>query len=85
MKKFVAILNVVAWAGFWSFGYLALTADIQKSSQMITAAVLAALGGALGLWAYFKLIRISERTGYAKRPNRADRTHLEAEFNEENP
>lgn len=27
MAKLIAILNVVAWGGFWAFGYLALTAD----------------------------------------------------------
>ena len=26
MKQVIAIANVVAWAGFWAFGYLALTA-----------------------------------------------------------
>ncbi|UYV37655.1 hypothetical protein N4R57_00595 [Rhodobacteraceae bacterium D3-12] len=77
MMQVIAILNVVAWAGFWAFGYIALSADVSQTGQMVTAAVLAAAGGALGMWAYFQLIRHSEKTGYAKRPNRADRSHLE--------
>lgn len=71
MSKLIAILNVVAWGGFWAFGYLALSADAANTSQMSIAVVLAAVGAGLGLWAYFWLIRHSEETGYAKRPNRA--------------
>ena len=81
MRKLIAIINVIAWSGFWAFGYLALSAEVTNTGQMVTAAVLAALGAALGLWAYFRLIRINEVTGYAKSPNRADRQHLEEEFN----
>ena len=77
MSKLIAIINVIAWAGFWAFGYLALTADAADTAHMMTAIVLAVVGAAIGLWAYFKLIRHSEETGYAKRPNRADRSHLE--------
>ena len=71
MTKLIAILNVVAWSGFWAFGYLAFTADVDQTGQMVTAAVLAALGGGLGMIAYFWLVRHSEETGFAKRPNRA--------------
>lgn len=71
MSKLIAILNVVAWGGFWAFGYLALSADAANTSQMSIAVVLAAVGAGMGLWAYFWLIRHSEETGYAKRPNRA--------------
>ncbi len=77
MTKLVAIINVIAWAGFWAFGYLALTADVADTAHMMTAIILAVIGAAIGLWAYFKLIRHSEETGYAKRPNRANRSHLE--------
>jgi hypothetical protein len=77
MTKLIAIVNVIAWSGFWAFGYLALSARVEDASQMVTAAILAALGGALGLWAYFRLIRHSEETGYAKRPNRAEKTEEE--------
>ena len=71
MHKLIAIVNVIAWGGFWAFGYLALTTSPADGSQMVTAALLAAAGGAVGLWAYFQLIRHSETTGYAKKPNRA--------------
>lgn len=76
MAKLVAILNVVAWSGFWAFGYLALSAGSENGGQMVTAALLAAIGAALGFWAYLWLVRYSEETGYAKRPNRAPREAL---------
>ncbi|WP_106204660.1 hypothetical protein [Aliiruegeria haliotis] len=71
MAKLVAILNVVAWSGFWAFGYLALSSGNEAGGQMMIALVLAILGAAAGLWAYMWLVRHNERTGYAKRPNRA--------------
>ena len=72
MSKLIATLNVIAWSGFWAFGYLALSADIQNTAQMVTAAILAALGGALGMVAYLWLIRHSEVTGYARKSNQLD-------------
>lgn len=66
MSKLIAILNVIAWSGFWAFGYLALTASPEAEGRMTIALLLAALGGALGMWAYFWLVRHSEATGYAK-------------------
>ncbi len=83
MPKLIAILNVVAWGGFWAFGYLALTTDTHQPGQMVTAAILAALGGALGMWAYFRLVRYTENTGYAKPARRADKSHLELNENGE--
>jgi len=71
MNQIIAILNVIAWAGFWAFGYLALSADVTETAQMTVAATLAAVGAGLGLFAYLWLVRHSEQTGYAKRPNRA--------------
>ena len=71
MQKLIAIVNVIAWAGFWSFGYLALSANVENTGQMVIAIILAALGGGTGMLAYFWLVRHSEKTGYAKRPNRA--------------
>lgn len=73
MQKLIAIANVVAWAGFWSFGYLAFTAGLDQSGQMVIAAVLAALGGGVGMLAFFWLVRHTEATGYAKPANRADK------------
>lgn len=69
MSKLIATLNVIAWSGFWAFGYLALTTDPTAQGRMTMALVLAAVGGALGLWAYFWLVRHSEQTGYAKPSN----------------
>lgn len=63
--KAIAILNVVAWSGFWAFGYLALTGGTAGGSTVI-AAILAFLGAMIGIWAYMKLVRHSEATGYSK-------------------
>ena len=76
MAKLVSILNVIAWSGFWAFGYLALTSDPASAEAMVMAAVLAALGAGLGLWAWFWLVRHSERTGYA-RPSASRPRHEE--------
>ncbi len=71
MSKLIAILNVVAWSGFWAFGYLALSSDVSQTGQITVAIVLAAIGAGLGLFAYLWLVRHSEHTGYAKPANRA--------------
>ncbi len=71
MQKLIAIGNVIAWSGFWAFGYLALTTGSAETGQMITAAILAAIGGGIGMLAFLWLVRHSEDTGLAKRPNRA--------------
>jgi len=83
MSKLIAIGNVIAWSGFWAFGYLALAADTAATGQIVTAAILAALGGGLGMMAYFWLVRHSEETGYARRPNRAVPEQHRSEFDEE--
>jgi hypothetical protein len=80
VKKAIAITNVIAWAGFWAFGYLALSADWTNTAQVTIAFVLAAIGGGLGMWAYLRLVRFSEDSGYAPAPPRADRAHLEQEY-----
>jgi hypothetical protein len=85
MKKLIAIVNVIAWSGFWAFGYLALSAEVTETRQMIIATVFAALGAGLGLWAYMRLVRHSEETGYAKPVRRAVPEHLrETATGEEN-
>ena len=68
MAKIIAILNVVAWSGFWAFGYIALTTEPANGRQMVIAAILAVAGAFVGIWAYLKLVRHSERTGYATPP-----------------
>ena len=80
MQKLIAILNVVAWGGFWAFGYLALTAGAEGGGRVVVATLLAALGGALGIWAYLWLVRHSEATGYARPANRARRAHDEIDM-----
>lgn len=71
MTKFIAILNVIAWSGFWAFGYIALTSDVSDPSRMTTAAILAFVGAVMGVFAYLWLVRHTEETGYADAPSRA--------------
>ncbi len=65
MKKLVAIACVVSWSGFWAFGYLALSVGVEHSGQLVTAAILAALGLFTGVFTYVKLARDSD-TGHWK-------------------
>lgn len=67
MTKLIAILNVVAWGGFWAFGYVALTTHSANTNQIVVAVMLAFAGAVAGLFAYSWLARHSEATGYAKR------------------
>jgi hypothetical protein len=39
MKKLIAVICVVSWAGFWAFGYLALSAQDYDSGQVMLAAL----------------------------------------------
>lgn len=55
MNKLVAILCVISWSGFWAFGYLALSADSHDQGQVVTAAILAAVGFLTGAFAYMRL------------------------------
>ncbi len=71
MQKLIAIVNVIAWGGFWAFGYLAFSTEPHQTGQMVIAATLAAMGGGLGMLAFLWLVRHSERSGYAKPANRA--------------
>jgi len=57
MTKLVALICVISWAGFWAFGYLALSADLSNSRQVTIAAVLAAMGFISGTFAYIALGR----------------------------
>ena len=72
MTKLFAIINVIAWVGFWAFGYIALTSDDLTESQLVIAAILAFAGLAMGILAYMKLVRASEASGYAKGSNQLD-------------
>ncbi|WP_371039241.1 MULTISPECIES: hypothetical protein [unclassified Rhodosalinus] len=67
MGKLIAIANVVAWSGFWAFGYLALAAAGELSGgQIAVAALLAFAGLATGVTCWLWLARAAEATGYAK-------------------
>ena len=70
MIKFAATLNVIAWGLFWCFGALALTNAPAQTGLIVTEALIAALAGGVGLLCYFRCVRHSEITGYAKAPNR---------------
>lgn len=69
--KFTAVLNVIAWAGFWAFGYLALTADPANGHQVLIAGALAALGGGIGMVTFLRCSRHCDATGYSKTYKRA--------------
>lgn len=66
MTKFVATLNVIAWAGFWAFGFLAFTADPSDTRSILIAGGLAALGGGVGIYTFLRCARHCETTGYTK-------------------
>ncbi len=72
MKKLIAIINVIAWSGFWAFGYLAVTADGLTESQLVIAALLAFGGLVTGVFAYMRLVQASEASGYARKSNQLD-------------
>lgn len=78
MPKLIAILNVIAWSGFWAFGYLALTGEGYSPMQITIAAILAAAGLFTGVLTYLRLVRISERSGYAKPSNRTTKDARDA-------
>ncbi|MEC7764692.1 MAG: hypothetical protein VX874_22505 [Pseudomonadota bacterium] len=78
MTKLIAIANVIAWSGFWAFGYLALSAPSNAGNQTVIALILAALGAGIGLVCWFQLVRHTEATGYARPANRVPE-HLKTE------
>lgn len=57
MKKLIALVCVVSWAGFWAFGYLALSAENFSEGQVTLAALLAFAGMISGVFAYMWLVR----------------------------
>lgn len=69
MMKLIAIVNVIAWSGFWAFGYLALSAESFSEPQIVTAALLAAAGLFTGIIAYLRLAHAAEASGYAQKSN----------------
>ncbi|GAB1479835.1 hypothetical protein MASR2M74_24030 [Paracoccaceae bacterium] len=57
MNKLIALVCVISWAGFWAFGYLALSANSADGRQMMTAALLAGVGFLTGTFTYMTLAR----------------------------
>lgn len=57
MKKLIAMICVISWAGFWAFGYLVLSAQDFDSRQVMLAALLAFVGMVSGVFAYMWLAR----------------------------
>ncbi len=57
MRKFVAIICVISWTGFWAFGYLALAADPADGNRTTVAILLAAVAFLVGVFTYMKLAR----------------------------
>jgi predicted RND superfamily exporter protein len=70
--KAIAIINVIAWAGFWAFGFLALNGQGYSTAELMTAAMLAAAGLITGLLTYLRLSRGAEGSGYAQKTNQLD-------------
>ncbi len=59
MNKLIAFMNVIAWSGFWAFGYIALTgAGEMTSSRVFIAAALAGAGFLTGMFTYIKLCNV---------------------------
>lgn len=69
--KFTAVLNVIAWGGFWAFGYLALTENPANSHEILIAGALAALGGGVGVFTFLRCARSCDTTGYSETYKRA--------------
>ncbi|MDK3016791.1 hypothetical protein [Pseudodonghicola flavimaris] len=67
MRKLIAIINVIAWSGFWAFGYIAITTRELTAAQMTTAAIIACLGFLTGVLAYLKLCRGAVDSGIEPR------------------
>ncbi len=57
MRKLIAIVCVISWTGFWSFGYLALAADPADANRTTVAIVLAAVAFLIGVFTYMRLAR----------------------------
>ena len=77
MTKLIAILNVIAWSGFWAFGYLAVAAEGLSVAQWRIAALLALGGLVMGALAWALLVRAARASGYARKHNQLDATARE--------
>jgi len=84
MKKLIAVVNVVAWSGFWAFGFLAFAHGAHPESHVIIALVLAFFGLVVGVVAYRYLIRAVDPGGPGGHSHRrAEATRRRAQTEEE--
>ncbi|MEZ5716123.1 MAG: hypothetical protein R3D85_13745 [Paracoccaceae bacterium] len=58
MTKLIALMNVIAWMGFWAFGYIALTATDLSQTQILIAAILAGIGFLSGMFTYIRICNV---------------------------
>ena len=72
MPKLVAVINIVAWFGFWTFGFIAIAADGFSDAQLVISTLLAAIGLMAGIAAYLQLARTAETSGYARKTKQLD-------------
>ena len=71
--KWIANGNVLAWACFWVFGYLAITAPAGAMGERLGAGALALAGLVLGVYCYMRLMRVGFRmTGPNALPKHAN-------------
>ncbi len=83
MTKFIAVVNVIAWSGFWAFGYIAVTSRDMTDGRLAVAAALALLGLIVGSFAWRSLCRAAEERGYARARRQLDpetRARAQAEW-----
>ncbi len=57
MQKLNALGCVIGWSAFWTFGYLALSANPAEGGQASLAAMLAGTGFLVGTFTYMRLGR----------------------------
>ncbi|WP_407491730.1 hypothetical protein [Pseudooceanicola sp. MF1-13] len=58
--KTLANINVLAWATFWVFGFLAVTENPSNAMTMSVYALVAFAGLATGIRCYIKICRIGD-------------------------
>lgn len=61
MQKLNALGCVVGWSAFWTFGYLAVSADAADAGQASLAAMMAGAGFIIGSFTYMRLGRAFPR------------------------
>ncbi|MFS4581914.1 hypothetical protein [Phaeobacter sp. C3_T13_0] len=72
MTKHIAIIDVVALAGFGVFGYVAQMAERFSDGQMTTVSLLGAAGLIIGALANLKRAHVTDLSAYVKITNQRD-------------